>query len=202
MIDTPHHLKNFYPMSENPAAFRRSREQWGEFSNMCSGYPLDVNGIRFQSSEGLYQALKFPHDVLHQELISVASNGYVAKVVSYAADSPIRPDWDDAKLDAMRLTLAIKFSQHPALVDVLMSTGDRPIVESSNKDAFWGAIPGVSGFRGDNHLGELLMDLRNAIRLRRAMLVNTDLTAAFWMYSHSANRWEFTINGKGVRPYG
>lgn len=190
---------NFYPISDNPAAFKRSRDQWGEFSNMCGGYPLDVNGIKFQSSEGLYQALKFPYDVEHQKLIAVANSGYSAKVVAYASDALPRADWDNSRIDAMRLTLAIKFSQHPKLIDVLMSTGDCPIVENSSKDKFWGASPGADGYRGSNHLGVLLMELREVIRLRRAMLIDPKLDAALWLFAFNANKWGFTINNQMVK---
>ena len=36
----------FYNLSDDPAAFSKSREQWGEFSNMCGGFPLIVNDLK------------------------------------------------------------------------------------------------------------------------------------------------------------
>ena len=48
------------------AFFMRSRDRYGRLSNMTSGFPLEVNRLRFQGPEGLYQAMKFPHDPAQQ----------------------------------------------------------------------------------------------------------------------------------------
>ena len=48
-----------YPQ-DTSAAFKRSKDQYGKLSNMTGGFSLTVNGLTFQSPEGLYQALKFP----------------------------------------------------------------------------------------------------------------------------------------------
>ena len=56
---------NLTPRSHIPAdcaVFFRSRERHGQLSNMTHGFPLAVNAVSFQGPEGLYQALKFPHD--------------------------------------------------------------------------------------------------------------------------------------------
>jgi type I restriction enzyme S subunit len=48
---------------------------------------------------------------------------------------------------------------------VLERTGERPIVEESTKDAFWGARPNEDGLLvGMNVLGRLLMELRDQCR--------------------------------------
>jgi hypothetical protein len=49
--------------------------------------------------------------------------------------------------------------------DLLLSTGDRPIVEDSRKDGYWGARPQENDtLNGQNVLGRLLMDLREKLR--------------------------------------
>jgi hypothetical protein len=48
---------------------------------------------------------------------------------------------------------------------LLLSTGDRAIVEESTKDAFWGAKPQPDDeLVGENVLGRLLMELREQLR--------------------------------------
>ena len=61
------------------APFRRSRERFGQLSNMTGGYRLEVNGMTFQSPEGLYQALKFPNDPGFQEKIAKTTSAMTAK---------------------------------------------------------------------------------------------------------------------------
>ena len=148
------------------AHFMRSRDQHGKLSNMTFGFPLKVNGLCFQGPEGLYQALKFPHDSEHQKLIAGERSGMEAKRRAYQ-NSSTRPDWDDVKVDAMAYTLAQKLSQHPGEFSAaLLTTGENPIVEMSHRDSFWGAKPeqGYAILTGINVLGQLLTILREQLR--------------------------------------
>lgn len=77
----------------------------------------------------------------------------------------VRPDWDAAKLAVMRSALAAKFGAHPLAAALLLSTGERGLVEASPHDAFWGAGPDG---RGRNHLGRMLQALRDELRTRGA----------------------------------
>ena len=188
----------FYNSADKPAAFSKSREQWGEFSNMCGGFPIVVNDLRFQSSEGLYQALKFPHAPDKQRDIAQANNGFWAKKVAYRKDGVLPYDqWDDHRVDAMRVSLAFKVAQHPKLIDVILASGSQDIVEKSSRDAFWGANPiGSEGFQGANVLGKLWMDLRCHVTQGEHGLV----WLAALEFASSSFRNEFTINGAQLTP--
>jgi hypothetical protein len=48
--------------------------------------------------------------------------------------------------------------------ELLLNTGDLPIVEQSRKDRFWGAVPVEGKLVGANVLGRLLMELRETVR--------------------------------------
>lgn len=51
-----------------------------------------------------------------------------------------RDDWNDVRVEIMRWCLRIKLYQHfVCFVTGLRKTGERPIVEHSRKDSFWGA---------------------------------------------------------------
>ena len=146
------------------AAFMRSRDQYGDLSNMTFGFPLTVNGTEFQGPEGLYQALKFPHSPETQTAIASQRSGMDAKKAAYQ-DHNFRPDWEEIKVQAMRYTLAVKLRQHPRRFgEALEETGGLPIVERSNRDPFWGARPQGNTLEGVNMLGKLLTELRDTLR--------------------------------------
>lgn len=86
-----------------------------------------------------------------------------AKKRAYAAGAKPMPGWDNIRIAAMAQTLAEKLHQHPARFgDALSETGNRPIVEKSYRDPFWGARPSAAGLVGRNVLGRLLQELRDA----------------------------------------
>jgi predicted NAD-dependent protein-ADP-ribosyltransferase YbiA (DUF1768 family) len=68
--------------------------------------------------------------------------------------------------DIMRWCLQVKLAQHRKPVgDLLLATGDRPIVEQAYSDQYWGAILQEDGtLRGANVLGLLWMELRSELQ--------------------------------------
>ena len=69
----------------------------------------------------------------------------------------------------MRWVIRRKLETAPDLLHpILERTADRPIVEVSRRDPFWGAAPvetpDGSAFRGNNALGRLWMELRLHMR--------------------------------------
>ena len=182
----------FYDQEDSPAVFRRSRDPWGEFSNMTGGFPIHVNGVRFQSSEGLYQALKFPHSPARQRKIADAKNGYAAKLVAYEQGEHPYGQWDEQRIDAMRIALAFKLAQNPGFGKILLDTKDYDIIENSSKDPFWGAKPVPHGFQGANVLGKLLMELRTCLKQQDA----TAATTAADIFAAKAFQYQFLVDGK------
>lgn len=72
----------------------------------------------------------------------------------------MRSDWEEVKLGVMEGLLREKFSD-PELRRKLLATGERELVEGNDwGDSFWGVCAG----RGKNHLGRLLMKLREELR--------------------------------------
>jgi hypothetical protein len=65
------------------------------------------------------------------------------------------------KEDVMREALRAKFAQYPALRELLLTTGDAELIESTANDRYWG--DGGDG-TGRNRLGVLLMELRTELR--------------------------------------
>lgn len=71
-----------------------------------------------------------------------------------------RKDWYEVKIDVMRELLIEKFKTS-RLADLLIATGDAELVEVNTwGDVFWGVVNG----KGENHMGKLLMEIREALR--------------------------------------
>ena len=148
------------------AVFCKVKAQFGEFGNMAGGFHLQVPTLGggymlVTSSEALYQALGFPHLPLVQRAILTANGGFAAKLVMKPHKEQRRPDWEEVKVPIMRWCLQLKLAQYRwKLAAAIASAGDRPLVELSMKDNFWGAIP-LDGFslRGANMLGRLWMEV-------------------------------------------
>ena len=66
----------------------------------------------------------------------------------------------------MRWALQVKLAQNwDKFGELLLLTGDRPIVEHSRRDPFWGAKPvDDETLVGTNALGRLLMELRKSVQ--------------------------------------
>lgn len=85
-------------------------------------------------------------------------------------NAPLRPDWDEVKIPVMRELLVRKFS-NPELREKLVATANFLLVEGNWwHDNFWGKCYCARCHTkvGENHLGKLLMEIRNDICADRA----------------------------------
>lgn len=160
-------LLRTYIRSEAVVVYK-TKEDFGGLSNMASGYPLQVNGIRILTTEALYQACRFPHMPEIQREIIGQHSPMTAKMKSKPYRKDSRPDWDDVRYKVMRWCLRVKLAQnYEEFGRLLLATRDRPIVEQSRKDDYWGAkLADESGdtLIGQNVLGRLLMELREKLK--------------------------------------
>jgi N-glycosidase YbiA len=142
--------------------FRTTTGEFGPLSNMAPDYPLFANDVRIPTAEALYQACRFPDEPEIQCIIIDQISPMTAKMKSKKYRDRTREDWDSVRVNIMRWCLRLKLSQNWARFGaVLERTVDKPIVEESVKDAFWGAMPKEDGtLVGMNALGRLLMELR------------------------------------------
>lgn len=153
--------------SKEVVSFLKTSEPFGGLSNMAAGYRITLFGVRFRTSEHLYQALKFPDHPEIQLEIAETHSPIAAKMVARKRDyrALIRPDWEEIKLAVMEYCLRAKLrANFQQFGDLLRSTGSADIVEvSSKKDTFWGCVPDGDLLVGHNHLGVLLADLRDEL---------------------------------------
>lgn len=148
------------------AVFKGTNQEYGEFSNMASGFPLRGAGRVFPSPEALYQSCRFPHLPVVQEKICSAKSAMQAKMVSKPHRPFTRSDWMEVRVSMMRWVIRVKLKQHPRTFGIpLIESGEKPIVEENAKDPFWGSKREASGsLVGCNVLGRLLMELRMELR--------------------------------------
>lgn len=142
----------------------------GEWSFLSNFYPCEIqcDGLIYKSVEHFYVAMKFNNDQIFngkhysvgdfREMISLTpSPGLVKKIGQKII---IRSDWDVRKLGFMNWAIREKFKDIN-LLELLLSTGDMNIIETNNwGDTFWGVCNG----RGKNHLGKILMKVRDELR--------------------------------------
>jgi ribA/ribD-fused uncharacterized protein len=161
----PENQNSIYNRNEC-ALFLRTQEHFGGLSNMAESYPLSVNGIHIPTSEALYQACRFPHRPELQKVIIGQKSPMTAKMKSKPYRQDSRPDWDTVRVEVMWWCLRVKLAQHwEKFGALLLSTNDKPIVEESYRDQFWGAKPvNETTLVGMNVLGQLLTTLRDLLK--------------------------------------
>ena len=150
------------------AVFRKTADRWGEFSNMAGGFPLVVNDVPILTSEALYQACRFPHLPKVQREIIAQASPMAAKMKGKPHRTDARPDFDALRVPIMWWSLRVKLACNlREFSRILLASEDRPIVEDSHKDTFWGAKRTKEDEQllvGQNVLGRLLGLLRDLLR--------------------------------------
>jgi ribA/ribD-fused uncharacterized protein len=130
------------------------RGHYGFLSNF-SVSPIVVEGQLYATVEHAFQAHK-TDDCTWHEAIRIARTPALAK--GLGRKCPKRADWDEQRVAAMRYFLKLKFAD-PVLRDKLKRTAPNELVEGNTwGDTFWGVCRGV----GENMLGKLLMEIRDA----------------------------------------
>lgn len=134
----------------------------GAYRFLSNFYPCVVehNGLIYTSAEHAFQAAKSLCDI---DKYIIWSQDTPAKAKQQGRRITMRSDWDEVKLDEMESVLLAKFYNYD-LRKMLVNTGDQQLIEGNTwGDTYWGQSPvGV----GENHLGKLLMEVREFYRKR------------------------------------
>lgn len=144
-------------MNEPLYFYTKTMPFWGLSNFAPPGVELD--GTYWPTVEHFFQAQKFTEPEI-QERIRQAATPKDARSLGQSRAFRLRPDWDEIREEVMLRGLRIKF-RAPSARELLLSTGDRMLVESSPFDYFWAA--GQDG-TGQNRLGHLLVQVRLELR--------------------------------------
>lgn len=142
----------------------------GRYAFLSNFFPCKIEhkGITYNNVESFYVAMKINKDqqiegkyitlIDCRELISKIKDP--ANVKQFGKRLQLRRDWDLIKLDTMLWAIREKFKNED-LKELLLETGNTPLIEGNFwGDQFWGVYNGT----GENHLGKILMKVRDEIR--------------------------------------
>lgn len=125
-------------------------------------------GLVYKSVEAFYVAMKSDSDQFingnyytsgdFREMISKLDNPGLIKKIGQKVK--LRKDWDSKKLEYMNWAVREKFKDE-TLKELILLTNDQEIIEENYwGDTFWGVCKG----KGQNHLGKILMKVRDELR--------------------------------------
>ena len=143
----------------NVLGFWQERDKYGCFSNFhpCS---FTWNERKFNCSEQAFMYAKatyFKDDETAIKIMSESDPKKIKKLGRTVKDFNDE-EWSKVRYNFMLNINMAKYSQNEDLKNILLSTGNRTIVEDSPFDYIWGI--GKDG-SGQNLLGKVLMEVRD-----------------------------------------
>ena len=131
----------------------------GEFRWLSNFYPSPIKyeGIIYPSVEHAYQAAKVLDRSKRKQFLHIKPG----EAKRLGKRVRLREDWEKVRFGIMEDLLRLKFTRHADLKEKLLETGNEELIEGNNWSDFeWGVCNG----RGKNHLGRLLMKVRDSLR--------------------------------------
>ena len=137
-----------------------------EFTNFYVA-PITMFGLIYPSVEHFYQASKFDiNSQLHYQIRQSSTPSAARDLANLPQNKQrIRPSFWTDQDNIMYQALCSKFAQHVQLRNLLLSTGNRILIEDSPTDYYWGIGQNKTG---QNKLGQLLMQVRGNARTWQA----------------------------------
>lgn len=128
-----------------------------------SAFNVMIFGYDFQTAEHAYHWRKFwqEGEVGIARDIRLARSAHDAFKLAEQYRTARLSNWDEIKVEMMRVILRAKVSQHEYVRRKLLATGDRELIENSWRDSFWGWGENRDG---QNQLGKLWMEIRAELR--------------------------------------
>ena len=128
-----------------------------------SPFGLIMNDLYFSTSEHAFQYLKFID--INKELaekIRTALSPDEARNIAHENKKYRSSNWSDIKYNKMKEVLKLKVSQNSKVKEVLLNTKDLLIAECCiDEDIDWGID---NNNQGENHLGNIWMDIREELQ--------------------------------------
>lgn len=137
------------------------RKEYNWLSNFAPA-TIEYGNMVFSSVELFYIAMKTKDEMMRWN-ISLVDSSEAGKFKKISKTWELREDWDKIKLEVMEFGLRQKFHQEP-FKSKLIETGNQNIVEGNYwNDEFWGVNLKVNPNVGENHLGRLIMKIRDEL---------------------------------------
>ena len=130
----------------------------GEFAFLSNFYPSPITdgNLIFPTVEHYFQAAKTTNIEEYEKIAAADTPGQAKRL---GRKVTLRPDWEEVKDQVMLDALRKKFSDDK-LRSMLLTTGEEYLIEGNTwGDKYWGVCGGI----GLNHLGKLLMQVRDEL---------------------------------------
>ena len=150
-------------MSQVISKFEGEHEFLSNFYPSKIIYDIDDGHIIYAPTvEHAFQAAKTINWLEEPDILTAPTPG---KAKRLGRKCELRKDWEEVKDNIMRKFLCKKFAI-PELRQKLLDTGDAYLIEGTTwHDNYWGICTcDRCGGRGQNRLGQLLMEIRKEIR--------------------------------------
>lgn len=134
----------------------------GEYRWLSNFWParVELDGMTYPSVEHAYMAAKSPAPEWRHFCASTAHPGVVKRA---SRDIVLVQGWDGLKISVMAALLRQKFATEP-MRSKLIATGSAHLQEGNRwGDRFWGVDLRLDPPRGQNVLGQLLMQIRSEL---------------------------------------
>eukprot|EP00475_Leptophrys_vorax_P005310 TRINITY_DN13225_c0_g1_i1.p1 TRINITY_DN13225_c0_g1~~TRINITY_DN13225_c0_g1_i1.p1 ORF type:complete len:182 (+),score=37.30 TRINITY_DN13225_c0_g1_i1:153-698(+) len=159
---------------------------WKVPSVYCQWTPsvFTVDGVEYKNAEQWMMACKarlFQDDEILQKILA-SDRPAAMKKLGRAVRNYDDALWSEKRLDVVIQGNIAKFQQNPKMLEELLSTGEKTLVEASPFDRVWGIgmsstdahILKRSKWKGQNLLGKAIMEARTHLRSQQAQPVGAN----------------------------
>lgn len=136
----------------------------GDYSFLSNFAPCQIRlgGVVYPSAEHAFVAAKTLNPIQRSQVAACSSP---AEAKRLGRKVSLRAGWDEIRLEVMQAIVSQKFRSSPLLAKKLLATGSEELVEGNTwGDRFWGAVLVDGSWVGMNHLGHILMRVREDLR--------------------------------------
>ncbi|PFH50415.1 hypothetical protein AMATHDRAFT_145116 [Amanita thiersii Skay4041] len=127
-------------------------------------HPVQYWGTTYETLTHLFEASKYiGHEPDCVEMLLKCKNTDEVRAMSaqFERDGKARADWESISLVMVEFMLNAKFTQHPALKQLLLETPNGQLIYGDSVDGYWGL--GADG-SGSNVLGKTLDKVKTSLR--------------------------------------
>ncbi|KAG6872718.1 hypothetical protein C0995_007285 [Termitomyces sp. Mi166 len=156
------------PLHDKPIYFNQDTE-YAPFLNH-SPHSVSYERVRYPTATHLIEAMKFLPEDKHNRGIAELIRKCVDLADVYRLSHEHREAQNEENgelyMEKMERVMYLKFNQHGELANLLLRTGEAPLVYDDPSDSFWG-IGESNGEPGQNELGHMLECIRARLRHER-----------------------------------